>query len=227
MKAAAVGAALLGVLVHAATAAALAAAPRVVSVGGAVTEIVCELGAASWLAAVDTTSTFPREVMPLPKVGYQRTLAAEGIVALAPTLILASADAGPPATLQQLQTAGIRLVRMRPEHSFEAMLANVRLTAEALGLEQQGRALAQRLDEDWKATQASIVRNGKAPRVVFVLSHAASSVQVAGVGTAADTMIRLAGGVNALQGFEGYRPLSTEAIVAAAPDVILATREGI
>src|SRR3546814_12562702 len=34
-------------------------------------------------------------------------------------------------------------------------------------------------------------------------------------------LIALAGGINAIDGFEGYKPLSPEAAVAAAPDVLL------
>ena len=144
-----------------------------------------------------------------------------------PTLLLATAEAGPPAALQQLQSAGLRMVRASGEHSFEAMVGNVDLVASSLALDAQGRLLADRLRDEWVAMRAAIRVSAPQPRVLFVFSHAANNVQVAGEGTAADAMIRLAGGVNALTGFNGYRPLSSEAVIAAAPDFILATREGI
>jgi iron complex transport system substrate-binding protein len=96
-----------------------------------------------------------------------------------------------------------------------------------LGVGAEGNELVRRLRDEWSITRAAIHRSGTPPRVLFVLSHAANNVQVAGEGTAADAMIRLAGGVNALNGFNGYRPLSSEAVIAAAPDFILVTREGI
>ena len=40
-------------------------------------------------------------------------------------------------------------------------------------------------------------------------------------------MIRLAGGTNAASGFDGYKPLTAEAAVAAAPQVILVTTSGL
>jgi iron complex transport system substrate-binding protein len=62
--------------------------------------------------------------------------------------------------------------------------------------------------------------------VMFILSHNGSP-QVSGEGTAADALIKLAGGVNVMRGFKGYKPLTTEAAVAALPDVILITTQGL
>ncbi len=42
-----------------------------------------------------------------------------------------------------------------------------------------------------------------------------------GSGTAADGIIKLAGAVNAVEGYSGYKQLSDEAAVTAAPDVVL------
>jgi iron complex transport system substrate-binding protein len=208
--------------------------PRVVSVGGALTEIVCALGAQRWLVGTDTTSIVPPAVLTLPKVGYQRTLSAEGVLSLRPTLVLATADAGPPAALEQLQSAGVRVMRADGDHSFDALTRNVATIADALALPAEGKALDARLRGEWSSTLAAIERSTRAdrkrPKVIFILSHAATNVQVAGRGTAADAMIRYAGGVNALTadgGFNGYRPLAAEAVVAAAPDFILTTREGV
>ena len=55
---------------------------RVVSVGGAITELVYALGAEASLVGVDTTSIYPAAAKALPSVGYQRTLSAEGVLSL-------------------------------------------------------------------------------------------------------------------------------------------------
>jgi iron complex transport system substrate-binding protein len=75
--------------------------------------------------------------------------------------------------------------------------------------------------------QRRLVRSGAAPRVLFVLSHAANNVQVAGRETAADALMTAAGAANAMRGFNGYRPLTAEAVVAAAPQAIVATTQGV
>ncbi len=203
-----------------------AAAPRIVSVGGALTEIVYRLGAQGSLVATDTTSLWPEAVAALPKVGYMRTLSAEGVMSMQPTVILAPAEAGPATVMQQLQSAGVRIVRANNEHTFDSMLANVALVADAIDRRKEGDALAAELKREWTATRAKIA--GKpAPRVLFILSHAANNVQVAGGNTAADAMIALAGGTNAMTGFTGYKPLSAESAISAAPDVILVTSQGL
>jgi iron complex transport system substrate-binding protein len=46
---------------------------------------------------------------------------------------------------------------------------------------------------------------------------------MSGRGTTVDEMIRLAGGVNPMSDFEGFKDMTDEAVVNAAPDVILMT----
>jgi iron complex transport system substrate-binding protein len=95
----------------------------------------------------------------------------------------------------------------------------------------RGRALVADLQRRWARTEEQLAQrraSGRsAPRVLFVLSHSMVHVRVSGIGTAADAMIRYAGAVNALGGVQGYKPLTPEAAIAAAPDVILATEEGL
>ncbi|MEG0822737.1 MAG: ABC transporter substrate-binding protein [Burkholderiaceae bacterium] len=225
------GAAALAASSWLAPARAAAPAPRVVSVGGALTEIVWALGASDTLVGIDTTSTWPAAARALPKVGYPRMLSAEGLLSLSPSLVLTTADAGPATVLSQISRAGVRLLTAAPGHDIDSLIANVSRVADGLGRPAAGAALSDRLRLEWAATRAAVGSTSapqvKPPRVLFVFSHAANNVQVAGTDTAADAMIRLAGGVNAMSGFAGYRPLASEAVVAAAPDVILATREGL
>src|SRR5690606_33392795 len=77
------------------------AAERIVTLGGDVTEIVFALGAGAAVVATDVSSVHPAAAAALPKLGYQRTLSAEGVLAQAPTLTLASDEAGPPPVLDQ------------------------------------------------------------------------------------------------------------------------------
>ena len=48
----------------------------------------------------------------------------------------------------------------------------------------------------------------------------------AGKNTAANEIIQLAGAVNAIDGYEGYKPINDEAIIAAKPDVVLSMQRG-
>lgn len=202
-------------------------APRVVTVGGALTEIVYALGAEALLVGTDTTSLYPEAARATPKVGYARALSAEGVLSLRPTVLIAAEQAGPPAVLAQLARAGVRLVRCDGGHSIDALLRNVRTIGAALDRSEPARTLAAQIERQWRATAARIVPRTPAPRVLFVLSHAAANVQVAGAGTAAAAIIALVAARNALAGFSGYRPLTAEAAVAAAPEFILTTAQGV
>ena len=47
-----------------------------------------------------------------------------------------------------------------------------------------------------------------------------------GQNTAASAMIEMAGAQNAATGFEGYKPMTDEAVISAAPDAILMMDRG-
>ena len=204
---------------------------RIVSVGGALTETLYALGAQADLVGADTTSLFPQAARQLPSVGYARALSAEGVLSLRPTLIVATQEAGPPAVLRQIESARVPLTLLDADHRVEGVLARTQRLAELCGRADAGRALVADLQRNWTQTQKQGARRNTggrpAPRVLFVLSHSMAQVRVAGSGTAADAMIRYAGAVNVLGGVEGYKPLTPEAAIAAAPDVILTTEQGL
>ena len=198
------------------------AAGGIVSVGGAVTEIVYALGQQDRLLAVDTTSLYPPETAGLPNVGYLRQLSAEPILALGPALVLAAEDAGPPAGLDQLRDAGVTVVTVPEDYTPEGVLAKIDVVAAALGVEAAGKALRDKVAGELAAVREAFAGVERRPRVLFLLTISSGRTTVAaGRNTSAESIIALAGGDNAIDGFESYKPLSPEAAVAAAPDVLL------
>jgi iron complex transport system substrate-binding protein len=123
-------------------------APRIVSIGGPVTEIVYALGADKDLVGVDTSSIYPEAATKLPQVGYQRMLSAEGVLALHPTLILASADAGPPPVVDQLKQSGVTWITIPAENSVDGARAKIEAVAHALHRDDQGKVLVQHLKDE-------------------------------------------------------------------------------
>jgi len=193
---------------------------RIVSVGGGVTETIYALGAEAALVAVDTSSTYPEAATKLPKCGYQRTLSAEGVASLKPDLIFLAGAAGPPTAIEQLGVLGIPNVRFSEEHSVEAAKAQILKIGTVLGREEKALELVRNIDQKMASLPTP---SGARPKVIFVLSAAGSKLLVSGRGTAADAMIRLAGGENAADSFESYKPVSAEALAAMAPDAVLTT----
>jgi len=198
-----------------------AATARVVVAGGALTEIAFALGAGDRLIGTDTTSTFPAEADRLPKIGYFRSLSTEGILSLNPTLLIATDQAGPPTVISQLMATRLD-VRLIPE-TFDpsGVPDKVRQVADALQLSKRGELLAAEISRDLHLLRESGAPRARSPAVLFLMSVADGKLLAAGAGTAADAMIRLAGGRNSLSGMTGYKPLSAEAALAAAPDVLL------
>ncbi|ATE61905.1 heme/hemin ABC transporter substrate-binding protein [Thauera sinica] len=213
----------------AARAAAAASAPqRLVSVGGALTEIAYALGCEQELVGVDTTSLYPEAATRLPSVGYARSLSAEGILALAPTRLVATEEAGPPAVLRQIADAGVAVNVLPANHRFEGMLDRVRRMGELTGRAQRAGSMAAALQADWARVRRRIeARAAPSPRVLFVLAHSPGQIMVSGRATNADAMIRYAGAANAVQDFDGFKPLGAEALIAARPDIVLLTEQGL
>lgn len=217
-----------GLLLGAGLPAHAATPQRLVCAGGALTEIVFRLGAGARLVGVDSTSLHPAAAQALPQIGYPRNLSAEGLLALRPDLLLLGAEAGPPTALAQLRAAGVAQWQARAGFGFAVLRGNVREAAAALGATTAGVSLEAELARAEQALAAARrTAPGRGPRVMFLLAHAAGQVQFAGAGTAAQALIELAGARNAIQGVQGYRPLSAEAAVAAAPEVLLLSRQGL
>lgn len=204
-----------------------AEAPRAVSVGGGVTEIVYALGAQAQLLGVDTSSTWPAAARALPQVGYQRALSAEGVLSLKPNVLLAGHEAGPPAVLQQLRSAQVAVVSVTGAYTFEGLLQNVAQVSDALAQKEAGEQLARALSQQWQEVQQQLQQkplcraDGEPLRVAVIISHGNMNM-AGGDNTPAAAMLALAGVENAFAGqFAEFKPLSAESLAVAAPDAIV------
>ena len=199
---------------------------RVVSVGGALTEIVYELDAQDSLVGVDTTSLHPEAATALPQVGYQRNLSAEGVLSLDPDLMLVTDDAGPPEALEQIEAAGIEIQRLPSGNTLETVLERVDALAARFDRTVEGETLAARIEAEMDEARAIAATLAPSPRAVFLLGTGTGSAMAAGGDTAADSMLRYAGAENALSDFDGYKPVGAEGLIAAAPEVIVVVAHG-
>lgn len=195
---------------------------RLIAIGGDIAEIVYALGVEDRLVAVDTTATYPPAARRLPNVGYMRNLSAEGILSLSPTLVLANKDAGPPPVLDQLRRAKVTLLSLPYDESPEGVVEKIRHVGRALGIHARADRLANLVAANF-ARVAEVRAVADRPRVLFIFSAGNGAPLAAGAESIPEKIIRLSGGENATAGFFGFKPLSSEAAVAAAPDYILVT----
>lgn len=208
---------------------ALAQAPdaaRVLAIGGSVTEIVYALGQGDRLVGRDSTSGFPPQAQGLPDVGYMRALSPEGVLSVAPDLILAEDGAGPPETIDMLKQAGVPLRILSAAQDPDAARDRILAVADALGVPQAAPRVLARLDDDLSRLARATAGIARPRRVMFILSAQGGRILAGGQDTAADAMIRLAGAENAVQGFSGYKPLTDEAVAAANPDAVVMMNRG-
>ncbi len=194
---------------------------KIVAIGGAVTEIVFALGQQEHLVARDSTSTYPEAAAALPDVGYMRALSPEGVLSVEPSGILALQGSGPKETVEVLKKASVPYVEVPETYDHQGILERIRVVGKALGVEDKAAALVAETDGELKAAEARTANVRKRKRVLFILSMQGGKILAAGRDTAANGIVQLAGAVNAIDGFSGYKQLSDEAVVTAAPDVIL------
>jgi len=200
-----------------------AANQRVVTIGGDVTEIAFALGTGGQLVARDSTSLHPAAATKLPDVGYMRQLNAEGILAMRPTLVLASAQAKPSLALEQVASSKVKVVTIPANNSLAGIDEKIDAVAQAMGKTTQGAALRQQVH----SKLASIPEKPLSVKVLFIMSHGGMTAMAAGQETAADAAIHAAGLQNAMQGFKRYQPMSQEGVIASQPQLVLITADGV
>ncbi|MGF9758256.1 ABC transporter substrate-binding protein [Microvirga sp. 0TCS3.31] len=200
---------------------------RIVSVGGAVTEILYRLGSAGDIVGVDSTSLYPTDALKTKaNVGYVRTLGAEGVLSLNPRLVVASEGAGPPDALKLIEQAGVSIVRVTDQPSPAGIVRRVEMIAQAVGATEQGAALIKEIEAGFAQLAEARARIKRATRTLFVLSLQNGRPLVGGQGTTADAMLSLAGATNAASSLSGWKPLSDEGLIAAAPEAIVMMNHG-
>jgi iron complex transport system substrate-binding protein len=192
-------------------------AKRLVSLNGTITEVLYALDAEKELVAIDVTSTYPAAAEKLTSLGHVRAVTAEGIIGTKPTHVLAFEDELNPQLKQQLEKAKIEVILFKRDFSVASTKKVIGEIADWLDKKDEAKALIKKIDQDI----ASVKKPAKAPRVLFVYARGTGTMMVSGDNTQMATMIRLAGGQNSTGGFDDFKPLTAEAVVAANPDVIL------
>jgi iron complex transport system substrate-binding protein len=196
---------------------------RIVSLAGSITEIIYAADLQDRLVGVDVTSTYPAAVDRLPRVGHNRNIAAEGVLALNPDLVIGRAGELKPAVEQQLRQAGTELILLEQTYSVAGTKQLIQQVCDTLGRPSaSGRIIAQ-----VEADLDQVEPLSQPPQALFIYARGVGTLMVAGSETQMQQMLELAGAQNAVQGFEGFKPLTPEALVEAQPEVIVLFDSGL
>lgn len=201
---------------------------RTIALTGDVAEIIWALGMSGNVIATDTSVTYPPEAQKAPKIGYMRTLAAEGLLAQKPTLLIGGESAGPPEVLEQLRSAGVPVVIIASPTTLDAPGQKIRAVAAAFGVPAAGEQLASTTQAEIDAALALAAKATTRPRVMFLNVRGNQVQQISGKGAPAQSIIEAAGGIDAgtAAGVTGYKSITPEALVTGQPDFYLLFKLG-
>ena len=120
---------------------------RVVSHTCSNTEIVCALGCADCLIAVDSDSDFPPDIVSgLVQLGRDLNLDVQRVVELKPDLVLTSLTVpGHERIVDELSAAGLRSLVIEP-YSLADVFQSIRDIAAALAVPERGETLIRQMD---------------------------------------------------------------------------------
>ncbi|MFI0482869.1 hemin ABC transporter substrate-binding protein [Actinomadura sp. 9N215] len=205
-------------------------ARRVLAVNlyGSLAEIVHGLGLGDRLVGRDVSTTFPA-ARALPLVtGQGHDLSAEGVLKLDPSVVITDRSIGPPEVLDQIRRSGVPVVLVDDRQTLPAIGPHIRAVAAALGVPDAGRTLAAQVDGQIKG--AAKPASGARPTVGFLYVRGSAGVYlIGGKGAGSDAMIEAIGAADAGSslGLSGFRPLTSEGMINAAPDVLLVMTAGL
>lgn len=199
------------------------AAERIVSLSGTTSEMLCALGLEKQIIGVDITSNYPESLRQKVRVGHNRSISAEGIIALNPTLVVGVADNLNPNLAETLKGAGIKVAFYKHSYSAESVRQILNSLAATCGASAQLGAVLSKFNNQMASLK--IKRTNK--KILFIYARGTGTMMVSGSNTPIDKMIAMSGAKNAVVGFSDYKPLTAEALIAADPDVILLFDSGL
>jgi iron complex transport system substrate-binding protein len=197
---------------------------RIISLTPSTTEIVAAAGGLDRLVGVDRYSRHPPEVKNLARVGDFLNPSFEAIVRLEPDLVILDdvqrkVDAG-------LRSAGIDTLVLRM-HTLDDVREGLRRVGQRLDTEERAQASIARIDDAVREVEKRAEARDERPSVLLVVDRqlgGLGDLVAATSGSFLDELLAIAGAENAFAAAGArYAKISPEAVVRAAPDVIIET----
>ncbi|GAA2119827.1 ABC transporter substrate-binding protein [Kitasatospora saccharophila] len=209
----------------------VSSAERIIPLNGSLAELVFSLGLGEHAVARDVSTTF-EQAAKLPVITQAHEVSAEGVLSLHPTVVLADRSTGPAEAVEQIRAAGVPLIVLDDAKQLSDIGPRIDAVAAALGVPEAGEQLKERTERRIAEVRAQLPAAGAArPKVAFLYLRGSASVfLLGGPDSGAPSLIEAAGGEDAgtaahLTG--DFTPLTSEALVKAAPDAILVMSKGL
>lgn len=202
-------------------------ASRIVVLNGDLAEVIWALGLGDQVVATDISATFPPDADSSEKIGYQRALGAEAILSFEPTIVIGNTDAGPPEVIDQVIAAGVPVAILDYGSDLAAVSAKISNVGYILGAQDEADELIADIEQRIADVVASITDGDE--RGVLLYFRGASTQLIAGAGSGSDALFPTIGLVDGgtESGAKGIVAITPEALIVAAPDVIIVTESGL
>ncbi|MGN5732657.1 ABC transporter substrate-binding protein [Arthrobacter psychrochitiniphilus] len=198
---------------------------------GTLTEIVYGLGLGANVIGRDRAADFPQAKNATIVTPTGHDLNAESITALNPSVIFTDTTIGPLEVQEQLRAVGIPVIFFDPSRTMNGVSHQITAVAGALGIPDAGVELNKLVGADMVAALSMVPRDATPARIAFLYVRGTAGVYLmAGPGSGADDMIKAAGAadVGTDIGLKmPFTPLTSEALIKAAPDVLLLMSGGL
>ncbi len=198
-------------------------AQRIVTIFSSNTELVAALGLVDRIVGVEEYTRFPPEVAALPRVGGRLGFSVDAVVAQRPDLVIVTpARQAAHQLVDPMERIGVPVMVLL-SRSLDEVMGNVRLVAQAAGVEARGEALAGALAQRLRAVDQGLAQPGHAaPRSLMITGRMGNGMLlVARPGTYIHEAMLRAGTQPALPGIGALAQVSPEAALAADPDLLL------
>lgn len=195
---------------------------RIVSITPSNTELAYAVGAGDRLVGVTTFCNYPPEATKLPKIGgfAARTISIESIVAARPDLVLAG-DQSQRMVIDALERAGLTVASVQPR-GFEGILETVDLIGRLTGHGEEARRINDDARQRMRHVSERLATIPPEKRVRVYWEVFDQPLMTAGPKSLVGQIIELGGGNNVFGDVaEDYPQISTEAVIARNPQVIM------
>ncbi|MBC3185659.1 ABC transporter substrate-binding protein [Corynebacterium sp. zg-331] len=162
------------------------------------------------------------------------SLNAEAILGLRPSVVLVDESVGPPEVIQQLRDAGVPVAVLDPRRVPDSLGDDIALVAGALGVREEGAALAERTRAQMEQATAEV--RDLAPsgedrlRLAYLYMRGSNGpFFLLGKGSGADAMIAALGGrdVASEAGIADVKPATAESLAKLDPEVLVVMDKGL
>lgn len=195
---------------------------RIISAGGSITEIMFALGLGEQLVAVDTSSFFPKQAVALPKVGYFRSLGAEGLMSLNPDMLVVAKGAGPKAVLDQVKDLGVEVKTYdQSTYTIDSWRQLIREVGQDFDKPHAASELVDTVVANIGKRQAERKFEGRGLNAIALLSIGQRGPVAAGRNTVPNLLFELSGINNVANKLEGYKPFSSELLAEQKLDLVV------